>query len=175
MSWQFEFYVFIQLHIRSSNPSVHTQSNEGTWFRIKRWLPSSGRYNLSYYLPVYLWHCDCLRRGVNPFWDLLDIVSRAEGDKLFGLKMDSFEEQVNSTSREILILILRNNCLGWSYNSCSWCYHSLLILWQGVQRGERSKQASEGLPIQRVACKVYNSDLVICAWSIHQILIYCIL
>ena len=75
---------------------MHTQSIEGTWFRIKRWLPSSGRYNLSYYLPVYLWHCDCVRRGVNPFWDLLDIVSKAEGDKMFGLKTDNIEEQVKS-------------------------------------------------------------------------------
>ena len=80
--------------IRATNPSVHTQSIEGTWFQVKRWLPSSGRYNLSYYLPVYLWTTECTRMGVDLFWELLDIVSKCEGPELFDLKTESIANTV---------------------------------------------------------------------------------
>ena len=29
--------------VKAGNPTVHTQRIESTWFRVKRWLPSSGR------------------------------------------------------------------------------------------------------------------------------------
>ena len=38
------------------------------------------------YLPVYLWTVDCRRRKVNPFWELLDLISKCEGEKLIDLK-----------------------------------------------------------------------------------------
>ena len=77
--------------VKTSNSSVHTQSIEGCWFQVKRWLPSSGRYNLSFYLPVFLWNVDCVRRGVSPFWELLRIVSKCEGSELIDLKTYSSE------------------------------------------------------------------------------------
>ena len=62
---------------------------------MKRWLPSSGRYNLNMYLPVYLWTVDCRRRGVNLFWELLSLISKCEGDKLLNLK--EFQEKPTNT------------------------------------------------------------------------------
>ena len=79
---------------RSSNPTVHTQAIEGTWFRVKRWLPTSGRYQLEYYLPVYLWNQECKRAGVSPFWKLLEIISVSDAAKLFGLETEGIETQV---------------------------------------------------------------------------------
>ena len=78
--------------IKEGNPDVHTQRIEGTWFRIKRWLPSSGRYKLGTYLPVFLWNIDCDRRGVAPFWELLDILCQPDAPSFLDIRTEEVEE-----------------------------------------------------------------------------------
>ena len=74
-----------QEFVRQDNKAIHTQTIEGRWFCVKRWLPSSGRYDLHMYLPVYLWTVDCKKRGVNMFWELLKLISMCEGEKMLNL------------------------------------------------------------------------------------------
>ena len=38
------------------------------------------------YLPVFLWTVDCEKRGVSPFWELLEILSTSDGEKLLNLE-----------------------------------------------------------------------------------------
>ena len=109
-SW--DFVNHSEEFVKTSNPSVHTQSIEGCWFQVKRWLPSSGRYNLSFYLPVYLWSMDCARRGVSPFWELLNVLSKCDGSELFGLKTDSSSETVKVPSAIIPCLFCGKDCKG---------------------------------------------------------------
>ena len=75
-----------QEFVRQDNKVIHTQTIEGRWFWVKKWLPSSGRYNLILYLPVFLWTVDCRMKGVNLFWKLLRLISKCEGEKLLNLK-----------------------------------------------------------------------------------------
>ena len=39
----------------TGSTGVHTENIEGRWHCVKRWLPTSGRYKVDEYLPVYLW------------------------------------------------------------------------------------------------------------------------
>ena len=39
------------------------------------------------YLPVYMWTLDCRKRGVNLFWELLDLISMCDGEKISHLKI----------------------------------------------------------------------------------------
>ena len=39
------------------------------------------------YLPVYMWTLDCKKRGVNTFWELLNLISMCDGEKIASLKM----------------------------------------------------------------------------------------
>ena len=99
------YYVVTMLDIfRSSDPNVHTQAIEGFWFRVKRWLPSSGRYNLQYYLPLFLWSSDCKRRQVNPFWELLSIISACDASKLFDVETEAVDTEVKISSYFFLII-----------------------------------------------------------------------
>ena len=54
------------------------------------------RYNLKYYLPVYLWANDCTRRKVNPFWELMEIIGSCEDGALFGLQTELMTPDVIS-------------------------------------------------------------------------------
>ena len=47
------------------------------------------RYNLEYYLPLFLWAADCSRKNVHPFWELLEIISKADSSTLFGLDTET--------------------------------------------------------------------------------------
>ena len=38
------------------------------------------------HLPVYMWTLDCRARGVNTFWELLNLISQCEGEQLTDLK-----------------------------------------------------------------------------------------
>ena len=50
----------------------------GCWYMVKRWLPSSGRYALNEYLPLFMWMRDCKRKKVDPFWELCDLVANSK-------------------------------------------------------------------------------------------------
>ena len=60
------------------------------------------RYNLEYYLPLFLWAADCSRKNVHPFWELLEIISKADSSTLFGLDTD--------TETEVTLQILSGKC-----------------------------------------------------------------
>ena len=38
------------------------------------------------YLPVYLWTVHCRKQGINMFWELLNLISKCEGEKLLNLE-----------------------------------------------------------------------------------------
>ena len=54
--------------VRPDDKSIHTNSIEGRWWQIKRWLPDAGRYTLKHHFPVYMFivsmkfHGKCLFR-----------------------------------------------------------------------------------------------------------------
>ena len=52
------------------------------------------RYNLAYYLLLFLWTTDCAKRGVNPLWELLEVVSSSNTDLWFGLETEIIEDEV---------------------------------------------------------------------------------
>ena len=39
------------------------------------------------YLPDFLWTTDCKRRGVHPFWELINLISRSDSN-LFGMEVE---------------------------------------------------------------------------------------
>ena len=53
---------------------LHTNKIEGFWGCLKRWLPSSGPYNLSQNINVYLWFRTNKLNKVDPFWALVNLV-----------------------------------------------------------------------------------------------------
>ena len=59
-----------------NDPACHTNTIEGTWRCIKRWLPSSERYSLEDYLPMYLWFNHHKKVGKSSFWSLINILSK---------------------------------------------------------------------------------------------------
>ena len=48
---------------------------EGFWGCWKKWLPSSGPYNLEEYLYAYLWFHQKKIEGEDPFWCLVNLVA----------------------------------------------------------------------------------------------------
>ena len=51
-----------------------TNSIEGLWGCWKRWLPSSGPYNLEMYMHTFLWFNNIKASGLDPFWSLVELV-----------------------------------------------------------------------------------------------------
>ena len=70
--------------LNPDDPNTHTQGIESNWRKVKRGLPSSGRYKLNQYLPVHCWLDDCDRLGKNRFWELLRIVSERQKSIMAG-------------------------------------------------------------------------------------------
>ena len=48
----------------------------GRWFCVKRQLPSSGKYDLESYLPVFLFKRKCDRLGNIYFWEIIRIIAK---------------------------------------------------------------------------------------------------
>jgi transposase-like protein len=63
-------------YVHPDDPTLHTNQIEGLWRCIKRWLPSSGRYNLEQHLMVYQWFNMHQHAGTDPFWALVDLVKK---------------------------------------------------------------------------------------------------
>ena len=57
---------------------MHTNTIESNWYRVKRWLPGSGRYDLNSYLPVFLWTIQCRNRGLSTFAELLKLLAATD-------------------------------------------------------------------------------------------------
>ena len=81
LGYKWEMVNHSEHFVSPTNPACHTNTIEGTWRCLKRWLPSSGRYSLEDYLPLYLWFNNNKKNGQNSFWQLLQILSKnMEGD-----------------------------------------------------------------------------------------------
>ena len=46
------------------------------------------RYNLKFYLPVYLWAVDFSRSNLHTFWELLNIIGDADSCNMFGIETE---------------------------------------------------------------------------------------
>ena len=57
---------------------------------------------MEFYLPLFLWTNDCERRGVNPFWELLEIISKCDSEALFDLPTDTETEVISKIERKII-------------------------------------------------------------------------
>lgn len=62
-------------HYVDPETGVHTNTIESWWFAIKRTLPRGGKYNLSSYLPVFLWRHATKQAGKDPFQEVLLLLS----------------------------------------------------------------------------------------------------
>ena len=58
-----------------SKEGVHTNRMEGLWGVVKRWLPSSGSYNLQEYLQLFQWFQVQKQHEEDPFWRLMDLIA----------------------------------------------------------------------------------------------------
>ena len=58
-----------------NSEGVHTNQIEGLWGVVKRWLPSSGHYNLQEYLQLFQWFQMQKEQEEDPFWRLMDLIS----------------------------------------------------------------------------------------------------
>ena len=98
----------ISFYYREGDKEVHTQRIEGTWFRIKRWLPSTGRYKLETYFPVFLWGLECEKCGVSTFWELLEIISKSNCEKLLSLKLKNADNEEKIPCVYCVVSLIRN-------------------------------------------------------------------
>ena len=61
-------------YVDPNDPSLNTNKIEGFWGNFKRWLPSSGPYNLAEYTKTYLWFQQRKIRNEDPFWCLVNLI-----------------------------------------------------------------------------------------------------
>ena len=62
------------------------------WGTVKRWLPSSGPYNLEEYLQMFQWFEMQKLAGVNPFWRLMELIAKDNS-------VDSLKEAVKNQKK----------------------------------------------------------------------------
>ena len=60
-----------------NEPSINTNTFEGLWAQINRWLPKGGSYNLTEYLELFQWFYQQKLNGKNPFWRLLELIAES--------------------------------------------------------------------------------------------------
>ena len=63
-------------YVHPDDPTLNTNKIEGFWGNWKRWLPSSGPYNLEQYLYTYLWFHQKKLQKTDPFWSLVELVTQ---------------------------------------------------------------------------------------------------
>ena len=73
------------------DPSINTNTVEGLWAQVKRWLPNGGTYNLTEYLELYQWFYQQKLNGKNPFWRLLELI--AESNSYESVNSSQVEEE----------------------------------------------------------------------------------
>ena len=61
-------------YVHPDDHSLNTNRIEGLWGIFKRWLPSSGPYNLEEYVTTYLWFLQKKIEQKDPFWCLVKLV-----------------------------------------------------------------------------------------------------
>ena len=105
--------------VKHGDREVHTQRIEGTWFRIKRWLPSSGRYDLESYFPIFLWKIDCEKRNVSQFWELIEIISKSKEEKFLELKSAGKDDEVEKVPCVYCGGMYKKRGLQKHYKSCN--------------------------------------------------------
>ena len=59
--------------VRPDDKNIHTNSIEGRWWQVKRWLPDSGRYTLKHHFPVYMLIVYLKHEGKNLFTEMLKL------------------------------------------------------------------------------------------------------
>ena len=74
-----------------NDPSLNTNSIEGLWAQVKRWLPKGGTYNLTEYLELFQWFYQQKLNGKNPFWRLLELI--AESNSYESVNSSQVEEE----------------------------------------------------------------------------------
>lgn len=62
-------------YVDPEDRTLHTNKIEGFWGCWKKWLPSSGPYNLEEYLYAYLWFHQKKMEGEDVFWCLVNLVA----------------------------------------------------------------------------------------------------
>lgn len=63
-------------YVDPTDPTLHTNSIEGLWGVWKRWLPSSGPYNLEMHMLTFIWFNNLKIQGRDPFWSLVDLIKK---------------------------------------------------------------------------------------------------
>ena len=71
---------------------MHTNKIEGFWGCFKRWLPSSGPYNLEQYLTLYLWFQNLKMNQIDPFLALVELVKQNNSIDVMNEALDIIEE-----------------------------------------------------------------------------------
>ena len=61
-------------YVDPTDPTLHTNGIEGLWGKFKRWLPSSGKYNLEEYMELFQWMERKKIEKEDPFWALVELV-----------------------------------------------------------------------------------------------------
>ena len=93
--------------------SVDTNKIEGLWNCIKRWLPTSGRYNLEQFPYLYLWLNNHKCNGTDPFWALVELVRKNNSiDALeAALEVDDDTDGVDFIHEEDIIHDSEEQCI----------------------------------------------------------------
>ena len=73
------------------DPSINTNTVEGLWAQVKRWLPKGGTYNLAEYLELFQWFYQQKLNGRNPFWRLVELI--AESNDYESVNRSQVEEE----------------------------------------------------------------------------------
>ena len=81
-----------------NSEGVHTNQIEGLWGVVKRWLPSSGPYNLQEYLQLFQWFQMIKEQEEDPFWRLMDLIS--ENNSLDMIKVAEQNQKKPDTEGE---------------------------------------------------------------------------
>ena len=61
---------------KNTDMSIHTNAIDGSWWQVKRWLPSAGKYCLKHCIPVFMWLSYYKNKRHNLFVQFLDLMAQ---------------------------------------------------------------------------------------------------